>query len=278
MFEEYHPDTLIERYLGLPSVAILGGHYCLASDMQALSCDGTEEQSSFRLGARMAASVMRAGGRTQLVLWINDIGVTPERRQEIRENYRLPDNYRRSLEEASLAEEQLVICFESSMRNRASTLLRKLYKRTPERFERVQAHSRGLIRCVGDQRCEVEDDVAKMAYVIAGPCGERLVVKEGPNPKCNLILATLFERVSHSCRPTVLVNVFNELYSYRIALGVHVYRTLLGGPLPIENIFCDGNVYLMDSAVISRGTQCSTATLAKPHWRATRPTQASHCE
>ena len=238
-------DTLVERLCGAGSSVVVAGHYCLAQDMQDLSHEGEEEASSFQLGAEMVAVTLRKGGQSRLILWVNDIGIPPAERSAIKEAYRLPCNYQAILDDAGLAAEQLVVCFESTMRNKASTLLRKLYKRTPNKFLRIDSTSADLVRCVGDSKCDIEQR-GQMAYTIVGPAGEQLVVKDGPNPKCNLILASLFDDLSKKYRPEIQINIFNELYSYRIGLGVHVFRRLLENQTPIVNIFCDGHDYITE--------------------------------
>lgn len=73
-----------------------------------------------------------------------------------------------------------------------------------------------------------------------GPSGEHLVVKEGSNPKCNFILATLFEQVCKRYAPRTVVNIFNELYAYRLSLGLHVAKAILNNRTPFVNLLCDG--------------------------------------
>jgi hypothetical protein len=136
--------------------------------------------------------------------------------------------------------------FESTMRNKASTLLRKIYKRRPQLFERVSASSEGLVRCVQSTVCEMETSTTNTAYVVSGPDAEKLVVKEGPNPKCNLILATLFNELRQLFAPKLQINVFNNVYRYRLQLGIHVSRKVLENTTPFLNVFCDGDDVLCE--------------------------------
>lgn len=238
-----HRENLIERFRRADSSVVVAGHYCVAEDMQDLSHEGVEEASSFQLGARTVAAMLRNGRRSHLILWVNDIGIPPDQRSAIKATYRLPSNYQSILDGERVPQQNLMVCFESTMRNKASTLLRKLYKKTPDKFSKIASTSADLVRCVGDSKCDVARQ-GQMAYTIVGPTGERLVVKDGPNPKCNLILASLFNDLSKKYQPRVQINIFNELYSYRIGLGIHVFRALLENQMPIVNVFCDGNRYI----------------------------------
>lgn len=221
------------------STAILAGHYCLSNSMTELSHEGETEQACFTYGATMVASARQQGLPSSLVLWINDIGICPEERGRIKENYKMPANYLRILQDVDLSPESVEVVFESTVRNKASLLLRKLHARQPHLFRKVSSTTAGLVRCVATSSCRIEPET-KHAYVIAGPNGEDLVVKEGPNPKCNLILATLFYDLFKANNPDRIINIFNDVYSYRISLGVHVARAILNCQTPIFNLFCEG--------------------------------------
>ena len=228
-----------------PSV-VVAGHYCLAEHMQELSAESEAELASFEFGVRFLAEASRRGHRSQLILWVNDIGISTDARAAIKSNYELPESYQRVLEDVPVEGEDLTVIFESSMRNKASTLLRKLYKRQPYLFEKVSARRGDLVRCVQNTECEKESRVASAAYVVPGPDAERLVVKEGPNPKCNLILATFFKELQQRFSHKLQLNVFNCVYKYRLQLGIHVSRSILENPTPFFNIFCDGDEFLFE--------------------------------
>lgn len=221
------------------SSVVIAGHYCLAAHMKELSHDGEAEADSFEVGCHLVALAHAHSARSHLVLWINDIGVDAASRLNLRHSYRLPENYREMLHHAGLSDSHPTVIFESAVRNKASTLLRRLYKRHPHLFQKVDANTAGLVRCVGVAPCEV-GATAKHAYVINGPDREPLVVKDGSNPKCNLILATLFEELRARFSPALFLNVFNDVYQYRLSLGIHVSRQLFDNTTPFVNSFCDG--------------------------------------
>lgn len=124
----------------------------------------------------------------------------------MKENYRIPENYLDILDKWGIAPESVDVMFESTVRNKASVLLRKLFARSPHLFRKVSNTSEGLVRCVSNSFCGIEPEV-KDAYVITGPNMEDLVVKEGPNPKCNLILATLFDTIKKDKNPDRIINI-----------------------------------------------------------------------
>lgn len=229
-----------------PSV-VVAGHYSLADDMSDVSNEGKAEAMSFELGAGLAAGAIHHGRICQLVLMINDIGVQTDQRHQFKDGYELPANYRRILTSAGLDEAQLKIMFESTMRNKASTSLRKIYKRRPQLFDRVAPGEAGLVRCVNRTACEAEHGAGGTAYVVPGPSGERLVVKEGSNPKCNLIMATFFHDIVKMYQPKQIVNIFNELYTYRLSLGIHVSQLIYDNNTPFTNVFCDGQHVQIDA-------------------------------
>lgn len=228
-----------------PSV-VVAGHYCLAEHMQELSAESDAEVMSFEFGTRFVAEANKKHKKSHLVLWINDIGISADAREAIKADYALPESYQKVLNGVALDSKHLTIMFESSMRNKASTLLRKLYKRQPHLFEKVSAKSNDLVRCIQSAVCEKESSLAKTAYVIPGPDAERLVVKEGPNPKCNLILATFFNELRQRFSPRMQINVFNQVYRYRLQLGIHVSRSILENTTPFHNVFCDGDDILFE--------------------------------
>jgi hypothetical protein len=130
------------------------------------------------------------------------------------------------------------IVFESRIRNRASRRIRNMKKREPEAFELVDAGDPALTRCIDAAYCEIEP-AAKEAVTIPGPRQDRLVVKEGPNPKCNTILATLFEEAVERHRADAIVNCFNGIYINRLNLGQFVYSGLFRGKALIYHFVFD---------------------------------------
>ena len=219
---------------------VVAGHYCLAQAMSELSHDSESEEKSFELGVKLVADALKRNAQSDLVLWVNDIAIDPHLRQAMKQNYQMPANYLSIMEKFEMEESKVSIFFESTMRNKASVLLRKLYKRTPELFKKVNASQHGLVRCVNDQRCGIED-AGKMAYIVDGPDGEPLVVKEGTNPKCNLILAVFFSDLQKKYSSSSLINIFNTVYTYRLKLGIHVSKNVLNSDITFHNIFCDGS-------------------------------------
>jgi hypothetical protein len=227
-------------------VAILAGHYCVSPGLEELGCDAPAESLSFAGGAALYNRVVSRGSSARIYLWVNDIGVAPDARAELKNNYRLPDHYAATLRRYSAPADAVEVLFESSTRNKASTLLREMRRLYPERFELVDPARKDLVRCVESAVCSTEVDPERRAYAVKGPSGEWLVVKEGPNPKCNLIIATLYERIRKAFQADLVVNVFNELYVHRIRLGTHVARTVFHNATATRSVFCgDDSVALL---------------------------------
>jgi hypothetical protein len=220
-------------------MAVVAGHYCLSPELASLSHDQETEASCFAHGVDIVRNVQQAGGYVRVVLWINDIGIDAAERARIKQDYQLPENYRQIIDEAGLTQADVQVLFESAMRNKASTTLQQLAARKPHLFRKLPSTHEGLVRCIDTDFCSI-DVQGRDAYVIDGPNGVPLVVKEGPNPKCNLILATLFNRIMKDHQPDAIVNVFNAIYVNRIALGVHVSRRIYDCAVPMANLFVDG--------------------------------------
>lgn len=218
---------------------VIAGHYSIANEMRELSHECAAESMGFELGVSVVAQALAHHKACYLVLWINDIGVAEQIRKRFKQEYQLPENYQKILSRHGLDISHVIVMFESTMRNKASGLLRKLVKRNSLLIEKVDSRASDLVRCV-QSFCEVDRDITRTAYVIKGPNEENLVVKEGSNPKCNLILATFFHELQKQYSPSILINVFNEVYAYRIRLGIHVSQKLLDLSTPFYNIFCDG--------------------------------------
>ena len=218
---------------------VVAGHYSIADYLKEVSNTGGAEITSFKIGVHLISRASALDNAARLILLINDIGVDEKKRRSFRSDFQLPENYADVMAAGGLGIDKLVVVFESSVRNKASTLLRKLYKRFPQIFERRLSNEKGLIRCVDKSSCDNAKTGFQHAYVINGPRGEKLVVKDGPNPKCNLILATFFRDIGMKFRPRLIVNIFNCIYQRRVNLGLYVGRKIYNNSIPMLNLFCD---------------------------------------
>jgi len=234
------PLDLLEIFDSVESSIIVSGHYSVAAHMSEVSNTGPAELMSFELGAELVQRARRHGKTSRIVLWVNDIGISQAERDVLKQQYSLPENYAVILGSYQLSDCDISVMYESSVRNKASTTLRTIYKKAPHLFNRVDARDTRLVRCVDNISCFSEKNGDEIAYVIDGPNKEPLVVKEGPHPKCNLILATLFHELTKRFTPDIIVTVFNDIYEYRLSLGLHAAKTLFDVSTPMMNIFCDG--------------------------------------
>lgn len=117
-------------------LAIVAGHYCESPALEDLSAAQETEQQSFELGVRLRSALAARGyaADVPLVLWVNDIGIDPERRARLKEGYVLPPNYAQIWDAAFGDRSGLEVWFESTMRNTASVLLRRIVKQRPDLF------------------------------------------------------------------------------------------------------------------------------------------------
>ncbi len=235
------PVTEINRHYNHNKIAIVAGHYCVSPELVDLDHQNQSEYMSFKQGACLLSD-MRANKKDGLlVLWINDIGVDSDMRKIMKDNYAIPDNYLVILNDYQLDITDVEIVFESSMRNKASTLLRRFAKKKEGLLTVVSPLDQNLVRCVNNDLCEISLENKGNIYAIDGPEQELLVVKEGPNPKCNLILATFLTEIVNKHSPDAIVNIFNVIYSSRIRFGVHVAKKLFDNKTMMHNFFCDDN-------------------------------------
>ena len=56
----------------------------------------------------------------------------------------------------------------------------------------------------------------------------------------------MFQSLVKRFDPQVVVTVFNELYTYRIELGLHVHRKVLESSTPFVTTFCDGDDLVLE--------------------------------
>jgi len=232
-------------------IVILAGHFCLSEELSELSNEGEAELQSFKQGLEAYKLYKDQGGDVRFYLWINDIGISKEERASIKSSglkFLLPDNYLNLMDSMELGDLEIEIGLESSVRNKASKLLRQLYKVVNDKFYVKDSLDTSLRRCVDNEKCNLEQSAEKKAYVIKGPDHENLVVKEGSNPKCNLILATLFTNFEESNKSVLVESYFNELYENRVQLGIYVYETIFNDKRWLMNKgFTDGSIAFNDS-------------------------------
>lgn len=223
------------------NLIILAGHYCLAPELSELSNEGASEQLSFEKGVKLFKAEREKGRNVKLYIWVNDIGVDAGVREEFRNglNNGAPDNYREIAQSYGIQSCDIKIVLESVTRNRATKELRKIYKLNPEQFYLMESGDTSLVRCVDSAACGLNTTEVKKVYAITGPAKEHLVVKEGPNPKCSLILATLFQTLAGPDGKTEIVSYFNEIYVNRLRLGLYVYSKLFSrAEVSVNTYFC----------------------------------------
>lgn len=218
---------------------ILAGHYCVAKSMQGLSSDSEVEQGCFELGIQLVKSSLEKNIDNRLVLWINDIGIDLEYRNFLKEKYQLPDTYKLLLDKYEYPHSDVIIMFESTIRNKGSVAVRKIEQQNPHLIHRIASKDTTLVRCIEDDHCSFEQEESKEAMIIKGPRGENLVLKDGNHPKCCLILGTLFNNLNKKLSPRYIVNIFNSVYTARLEYGIHVSRTIYMNKLPILNLYVD---------------------------------------
>lgn len=219
------------------NISIVAGHYCIASDLSDLSNEGESEIFSFELGVSVYNELKEMNISCNLILWINDIGIDKIQRKHLKENYCIPDNYLAVLQNKNVSKSEVNVVFESTSRNQASVLFRKVYKRTPDKFKIYSSNDQSLIRCIDTDVCVIEEN--KKAYTIDDVDGSPIVMKEGSNPKCNLILGTLFRSIINKHKSDVILNIFNDIYIDRIRLGVYVGAQVYDLKAKFINFFCD---------------------------------------
>ena len=227
------------------NISVVAGHYCVAPDLTELSNDGESEIFSFKTGVYIYKKLKETSNNPSLILWINDIGIDTQERKKLKEEYVIPANYQQILAENDISIDHVDILFESTARNKASVLFRKIYKKESERYQIFSSNDKSLIRCIENDQCTIEED--KKAYTILSDENERIVVKEGSNPKCNLILATLFKSIINKKKSDVILNIFNDIYVDRIRLGTYVGKYVFQlNNVDFINYFCDEDSLFKD--------------------------------
>jgi len=172
---------------------------------------------------------------------VDDIGIDPKKRKEIKENFRLPKAYLDKMVENKVSEKDIDILFESSIRNKASHILSRQKHILPGRDKLTKE-----VVCF-DQACEYERCVPQSSHakqkksdrdtfsIIDPYSGIPLILKEGPNPKCNLILACSYFQGAKSYDS--IISFCNALWEQRMYYGAMVARILFGIQKPIIDFF-----------------------------------------
>jgi hypothetical protein len=225
---------------------VIAGHYCISEQLSDLSSEADAEEASFECGVALFKELTRRNNAGRLVLFVNDIGIDPQHRSQLKEGYRVPNNYQIILRRYMVDESDLNVVFESSLRNKATRAVDRMVKRNAALFSVKDSRADGLLRCIDTDACEIASDGTKQAITITGPEGESLVVKEGTNAKCNAIMATLYNTLSkENPESTAFVNLFNRIYVKRIDLGCFVFRKLYQGSVEFINMFFDDREILI---------------------------------
>ncbi len=218
---------------------IVSGHYQAAPSWREAPNLGHVETLSFETGADLVHRARHLSKNCRLALWVNDTAVSQADRDAFQQHYTLPDRYAEIVRRYRLKDNDICVLFESSLRNQASAELRAIYKKMPHLFALTEATDSRLIRCVGATPYPAQQTADQTAYVIMGPNKEPIVLKNGPHPKHNLILATLLNELNKRFSPGLIVTIFNESDEYRLNLGMHVAKTLFGLTTPMMNVYCD---------------------------------------
>lgn len=216
---------------------VLAGHYCVADNLRELSYEGIVEQQCLEAGIRLVQLAQEHGTFSRLVLWVNDIGIDTNQRAKLKQSYTLPIPYQRIFDKYRFDSSQVEVMFESTMRNKSSTRIRKIERQNLNLIRRVPSSRIGLVRCIDDYQCEADGQLSRESFVIRGSDGRDLVLKEDSHPKCCLILGTLFSEVTKRFDATYIVNIFNNIYAARLGHGEYVARAVYQLRLPIWN-FC----------------------------------------
>ncbi|NOQ81216.1 MAG: hypothetical protein GQ548_01655 [Methylophaga sp.] len=219
-------------------ILVIAGHYSVSEDYSELSHLAKTEVNSLRIGIKNYQHYLKLKYSVRLVIWINDIGLTPLERKQYQQFYTLPDNYTALLKEAAIPLDKVVIRFESQSRNRASKLVRQLKRQYPEVITELASSNSELKRCINTDLCE-PNATGQTVLTIDDGNGFPLVIKEGGAAKCCAILALFFTELAQTFQPIKIIGVFNFLYVERIKAGLYVAQSLLDFNIANSFLFCD---------------------------------------
>ena len=219
-------------------ILVIAGHYCVSADYADLSNLADTEIHSLELGIEQYQQYKEQGLSVKLVIWVNDIGLEPQQRERLLQDYHLPSNYSELLTQAKIFDRDIIVRFESRARNRASKWIRKLKHDQTSVIYELSASNTHLIRCIDAEQCHTKE-ATKTVLCIDDKQGQPLVIKEGGAAKCCAILATFFNELEEKYQVIKMIGIFNFLYVKRIHAGQFVAQTLLDFDTPMEFLFCD---------------------------------------
>ncbi|MDP2691335.1 MAG: hypothetical protein Q8O95_02950 [bacterium] len=170
---------------------------------------------------------------------VDDIGIDSEKRVQIKNNFRLPKAYLEVLEKFHLSEDDIDIIFESSVRNYASRILSR--QKVPGKIK-LRKELVSFDEACEYERCVPQSDHAlgqkedREVYSVIDPhSGIPLILKEGANPKCNLIVACSYYKGTEIYDS--IISFYNAIWEQRMNYGAMVARILFEIEKPIIDYY-----------------------------------------
>jgi len=200
---------------------------------------GPIEIKSFEDGLSFGEELKKEKKNVKYRLLVDDIGITPEKRIKIKESFRLPKAYIDKLDEHNLKETEVDVIFESSMRNKASRILSDMKIPGKEKITKAMV---AVDQACEFERCVPQSDHSKKnkedreIYSIIDPySGIPLILKEGSNPKCNLIIACSYYKDVEKYNS--IISFYNAYWEQRMQYGAMVAKLLFNIEKPIIDFY-----------------------------------------
>jgi hypothetical protein len=196
-------DAQLEDLL-MPDMVLEGGHYAIGEPIDSVIAWTWER--AVELYARALAKGLTGVG---LMVLIDDFAVELGQREQFRADYRLPDEYRRSLERWNVPESAVIIVWEVQLRNRA----------------------RGDLRSRLKPRIVVEDD----GYFVQCLDGTYRPATKGTIPVCNLIMARHIAFKDRAFK--YALNLYDMKWECHSGGGVVMSRSLYDTDVIVYNVY-----------------------------------------
>lgn len=183
---------------------IEGGHYSLGEQIDPVAA------WTWDRAVELYAYAFRQGRKNiALALLVDDFSVDVKIRQENRTRYRLPENFRKSLEVHGLGEEVVRVVWEVQLRNRAHGDLRRRLK----------------------PLVAIEDG----GYYVNCNDNTRRQLTNGTTPVCNLIMARHF--LEKDSEFTLSLNFYDMKWECASTGGVVVSRRIYNTKITVYNVY-----------------------------------------
>ncbi|MBU4308847.1 MAG: hypothetical protein KJ566_03585 [Nanoarchaeota archaeon] len=215
-FEEIIKKMLLEV---VEKTIIEGGHYLITKEKEKIIQELNKESTfTFKLACSLVKESRKIGKKVSLSFLVEDLSISPDKRQEFNKNFKLPKEYMDILKENSISEKEIIFFYESRLRNRADNKIKKAVKKKKVLLRnnafKLNPEIFGSMEILSNISCENKKPVPNCRMLLAQELQDKEIMG--------------FAKSINFCNS----NVYKCKRKY-----TKVYQTLLEGKMDVVNIF-----------------------------------------